>query len=362
MPAFPPKTNYASGDILTAAQMNDVGNALSAYQFTVGKNKIINGDFSVNQRNFSTTSTDGTYTFDRFTARLVDGTVSASASTFTLGTAPVAGYESRNFLTLTSSGQTASNAQLAIQQSIESVRTFANQTATVSFWAKAASGTPKIAVEIQQNFGTTNNPSAEVFTYAGQVTLSTSWARYSVSVAIPSIAGKILGTDNNDKLNIKLYCSAGSNFNARLNSLGIQSNTFDIWGVQVEAGSTATPFTTASGSIQGELALCQRYYFRFGGNAVYQRFGSGIFASATTAYADIYFPVPMRANPTTIDANLLGWYDGGATGTITAATLTNTGRNSTTLNCTTTGGTQYRPFQLSADNSTSAYLGLGAEL
>jgi hypothetical protein len=266
---FPAKTDFATGDVLTATNMNDVTGTLNLLQSTLypaGRNKIINGDFGINQRTFTSTTTTGTYGFDRWRFICSDGTVTYSAQTFTAGTAPVTGYEAANFARIVSSGQTLSTAAAIIGQPIEDVRTFANQTIVISFWAKAATGTPKIAVELDQQFG--SGGSTRVTTYAGQITLSTSWARYSVNVTVPSISGKTIGTSS--YLLINLWESAGSNFDSRTGSLGIQSNTFDIWGVQAEAastGSTASPFQTASGSIAGELALCQRYYQSVGGTA-----------------------------------------------------------------------------------------------
>jgi len=229
-----------------------------ATPFAAGKNKIINGDFNINQRAFTTTTSDAVFNFDRFYHRGSGGTCTVSAQTFTLGTAPVTGYEGKNFIRLVSSGQSGSTDQLALEQRIESVRTLANEVTTVSFWAKAASGTPKIAIEINQNFGTGGSPSAGVTVYFGQVTLSTSWARYSATLTVPSISGKTLGTANDNFLSLKLFCSAGSSFDARTGTLGIQNNTFDFWGVQVEAGSVATAFQTATGTLQGELAAAQR--------------------------------------------------------------------------------------------------------
>ena len=226
--------------------------------YYAGKNKIINGDFFINQRAFSTTTTDGAYGFDRFMWESGAGGT-WSAQTFTPGTAPVAGYEGKNFSRIVTTGQTGAGVYTVLEQKMESVRTFANQTVTVSFWAKAASGTPKIAPELYQYFGSGGSPSASISTPGTQVTISTSWARYSSTITVPSISGKTLGTAG-DFLQLSLWVSAGTTFNARSGSLGIQSNTFDIWGVQIEAGSTATDFQTASGSYGGELALCQRYY------------------------------------------------------------------------------------------------------
>jgi hypothetical protein len=218
-------------------------------------NAIINGAFEINQRNFTSTTAANNFTFDRWHSISDGGTVTSSAQTFTAGSAPLAEFEGTNFLRMQTTGQSGISNFAIISQNIENVRTFANQTVVISFYAKAASDTPKIAVEISQRFG--SGGTSPVFIYAGQVTLSTSWQRFSVSATLPNLTGKTINANN--LLNLSLFTSAGSDFNTRTGSLGIQSNTFDIWGVQVEAGSTATPFRRNANSLQGELAACQRY-------------------------------------------------------------------------------------------------------
>ena len=163
------------------------------YGFTAGKNKIINGDFRINQRAFSSTTTNDTYGFDRWKILLSSGTT-YSAQTFTPGTAPVAGYEGINFARVVTTGQSGAGVFTILAQYIEDVRTFAGQTVTVSFWGKANSGTPKVALDFTQLFGT--GGSAEVNTAASFVTLSTSWARYSLTATVPSVSGKTIGADS----------------------------------------------------------------------------------------------------------------------------------------------------------------------
>src|SRR4051812_1679348 len=77
---------------------------------------------------------------------------------------------------------------------IEDVRTLAGRQVTLSFVAYAVTGTPKLGLELAQSFGTGGAPSAAVFTAMGAVTLSTTPTRYSVTVTLPSITGKVLGT------------------------------------------------------------------------------------------------------------------------------------------------------------------------
>jgi len=336
-------------------------------QFAAGKNKIINGDFRINQRQFtSTTATSGlAYGFDRWLQQVTDGTVTYSAETFTAGTAPVAGYESINFARQTSTGQTLATATSILVQRIEDARTLANQSATVSFWAKAASGTPKVAIELQQNFGT--GGSASVNTYGGQVTLSTSWARYSATFTgatiVPSVAGKTIGVDST--LRVNLWTSAGSDFNSRTGSLGIQSSTIDFWGVQLEAGTVATPFQTMTGTIQGELEACQRYYWRWGaqvtgGNPMMVPFGTA--QSTTNLVVSVPTTTTMRTSPGLVDyGGQFVLYDGGSSIIGGAITLSNSSQDYFLLSIAGTGLTQYRPYS-TYSGATNAFLGISAEL
>jgi hypothetical protein len=331
-------------------------------------NAIINGAFEINQRNFTSTTTSGTYGFDRWTYFASGGTATYSAQTFTPGAAPVAGYEAANFARIVTSGQSGSGDYSAISQSIENVRTFAGQTATISFWAKAASGTPKIAVEFRQNFGSGGSPSSFVDAYAGQVTVSTSWTRYSLTVAIPALTGKTIGTTaNTSSLVMNAWVSAGSSLDARTGSLGIQNNTFDIWGVQLESGSTATAFKRNASNIQGELAACQRYYWRIQASAAYSYFSQGFANSSTGGQLLIKAPTTMRVMPTSIDyptVSTLRVWDGINSIQLSSLGLgANSGSDTIQLDYTVSSGlTQYRYYHFGANNSATAYLGLSAEL
>ena len=300
---WPAKANYATGDVLTATEMNDIGGTLNLINpYTAGKNAIINGAFNVWQRGTSFTNpASGSYSADRFNISS-DGsgrTSAISQQTFTPGTAPVAGYEYSYFLryavTVAGTGATAEQ----IGQRIEDVRTFAGQSVTVSFWAKADSARSITAV-VNQNFGSGGSSLVYNAIGATSFTLTTSWARYTMSGTMASIAGKTIGTSSYVDFGIQTPVNT--------------TKTIDIWGVQFEEGSTATPFQTASGSIGGELALCQRYYVRLGASAAYDNYGSGGFGISTTV-AQMAFPLPvqMRITPTSVDYANLSLYNSGFT-------------------------------------------------
>jgi hypothetical protein len=350
----------ASATDLDYAWANGADVVPSSYGFTAGKNKIINGDFSINQRAFTSTSTSTTYGFDRWRLTAQDGTTTFSAQTFTPGTAPVAGYEGTNFARLASTGQTLTSAQSRLQNRIESVRTFAGQTVTLSFWAKASSGTPSIAVNIAQDFGSGGSALAEI---NGQKTaITTSWVRYSFVFAVPSISGKTIGTGDN--LRVSLWTSAGSDQNTQTNTLGIQTATIDFWGVQLEAASTASNFQTATGTIQGELAACQRYYTRFNVGTLYGYSPlSGYATSTTNITLQTVAPVPMRVAPNTIDFGG-AWQTGGASNVLTT-NFTNTSNNGQVLRCDATvasGAVTNGFYQVLANNNASSYIGWNSEL
>jgi hypothetical protein len=347
-----------------ADTQDNLGGAVAP--FVAGKNKIINGDFGINQRGFTTSTSSGLYPADRTIMFNAGGTCTTSRQDFTPGTAPVAGYEGRNYLRVAISGQSASTDYYQFRQLIEDVTTFAGQTITLSFWAKANSGTPSIAANFVQNYGTGGTPSGAAFATTAQKTaITTSWVRYSFTFAIASIAGKTLGTTaNTSSFELRLYLSAGSAFNSETSTLGVQANTFDIWGVQIEAGSVATPFTTASGSIGGELALCQRYYQRFTAAAPnYYIGGRGNAASTTSCIMQFAPLVTMRTTPATLDYSNLLIYDEVVAPVVSAATIAALA-NPTLLQATLTSTAlvQYRNYTTVSSSGTAGYIGFSAEL
>jgi len=372
----------AKGDILTATAadtparlaVGNNGETLVAdsstatglsYQenYAAGKNKILNGDFNINQRAFSSI-TASAMTFDRWLAALADGTSTLTAQTFTLGAAPVAGYESTNFLRLASTGQTATSARTSIEQRIESVKTFAGQTVTVSFWAKAASGTPSITPELSQQFGSGGSAFVSGIG-ATKIPITTSWARYTLTIAVPSIAGKTIGTvNNNNELRLTFWTSAGSDFNSRSASLGIQTTTIDIWGVQVEDGTVATAFNTATGTLQGELAACQRYYYRSGSSSSSRPIGFHLYGQGSTSGQAVGTPkVTMRVAPTSLEFSSLKSDDpGDASYAITAFTLGNCTDNAFQCDWSVASGSANSGNYILQTNTGGGYLAFSAEL
>ncbi len=328
--------------------------AASAYapaftnNFYAGKNKIINGAFNIWQRGTSFNAASNAYTADRWDT-LTDKTNASVLTTqqaFTAGAAPVAGYEAQYFLrTVFPSG-----GSFCIQeQRIEDVRTFAGQTVTLSFWAKA-DATVTIAPTIVQNFG--SGGSANVETTTSNLTLTTSWVRYSVTAAIPSISGKTIGTSS--------YLAARA-----MRAVTASGFTIDFWGVQLEAGSVATPFQTASGSIGGELALCQRYYYRANALTTTADLAQGQVTSVTNVNCVLELPVTMRLASGTIDYPAMSNFvisDGTSIASPTSITLNQASTNNVSLSVVYLAFTIGRIGRLYANGTTSAYIGVNAEL
>jgi hypothetical protein len=259
-----------------AQDIRALGDAIDTSLWNVGygqagKNKVINGDFGIWQR--GTSFAAGLFCADRF-VNDSDGTCTASQQTFTPGTAPVSGYEGQFFLR---QARTASGTYQIVAQKIEDVRTFANQTVTLSYWAKADSTVTNLP-NISQNFG--SGGSAQVTSTAGSQSITTSWTRFTYTITLPSVSGKTIGTGSNIEIRpIRIVDGA--------------AHTVDVWGVQLEYGSKATPFDTATGTIQGELSACQRYYQTGGATGVGF---SGNVTSGSTYYYTYVYPVQLRVS------------------------------------------------------------------
>jgi hypothetical protein len=277
---------------------------------------------------------------------------------FTPGTAPVAGYEATYFVRNIVVGGTGTSSLVVMQQPVEDVRTFAGQTVTLSFYAKATSGTPSIGLDLFQEFG--SGGSSTVSNGGTKVAITTSWARYSATIALASISGKTIGTSS--LLGVRFWFSSGSDYNSLNGTLGLQSNTFDIWGVQLEAGSVATAFQTATGTLQGELAACQRYYWRTTATGTIA-LGSGTTEDANRGIIFINNPVPMRVAPTSVDSATLTVTDMTSyTLDVTSVTGIVFGTNGGRVTFNTAGGQTTNRASLGQTKSTGGHIGFSAEL
>jgi hypothetical protein len=265
------------------------GNVLN----TVGRNLIHNGLFRVQQRGQGAWTAVG-YTADRWLCALSGSTCSTTIIALADTDRAAIGDEAATYaLQLVVGGTSGAGDYVTLAQRIEGVRRISGKTVTLSFWARAAtSGAPKIGNDLTQCFGTGGSPSANVASIGSSaVTISTVWTRYTITVAVPSASGKTFGaTLNTDWIQAAFWLSAGSTLNAEAGSIGVQSATFQLWGIQLEVGSVTTQLEKPD--LATEMANCQRFYetgqFSLNG---YTASGCGV------AYTQS-FQVAKRATPT----------------------------------------------------------------
>jgi len=323
-----------------------------------GKNHIINGAFDIWQRTAgSSTSTTATgYFADRWRYLVTGGTSKAftqSRQSFTLGSAPVAGQEGRFFYRIAVGTAGTGYTSEVLEQPIEDVRSFANSQATVSFYARVASGTLSVTPRLIQNFGTGGSPSGNVTTAASAVTLTTTWQRFTATINVPTIATKTIGSNEDSSLILSFLLPNNTLY------------TVDIWGVQVEPGAVATNFATSGVSLQAELALAQRYYYRIANSPTATcTVASGMRFSTTVAWAFIPFPQTMRTAPGALET-------GGTVNVVTTTGLDSSSTlfgeastNGARITCTTTAvaASGVGVIIRLAGTAGTSYLGFSAEL
>lgn len=216
------------------------------------RNKVINGNFDIWQRGLSN-SANGYGPADHWYHAAINGTTfTATQQLFTLGQTDVPGNP-KYFMRCSCVTGSAASGYYLVENSIEDVTTLSGEKAVLSFYAKADSA-KDIAVNIYQIFGTGGSDS--VMADAVTFSLTTSWQKFIMPVSMPSITDKILGA--NDRVLIRFWFDAGSDYNSMSNTLGNQSGTFDLAKFQFEEGEEATPFEQRP--IGLELMLCQRYF------------------------------------------------------------------------------------------------------
>ena len=252
-----------------------------------GRNILLNGRINVQQRGTGPWTVTGYYTADRWQMSVVGDTFSASV--ISLPPATIVGDESAaaSLQVVVTGGASAGNYTQIVQNTLDAKRT-SNKTVTFSFWAKGSAAL-NVGVYLAQLFGTGGSPSTGVVIAPHTFAVTTTWTRYSCSFTVPSTSGETFGTNNDSSLVVGIGLSSGSTFASQL-GVGVQSGTFDFWGLQLEIGSTVTALE--SRSTDDELLRCQ-YFYALGQIYVsgYGAAGAGIIASST-------YPRTMRAIPT----------------------------------------------------------------
>ncbi|MEO0368847.1 MAG: hypothetical protein AAF197_08690, partial [Pseudomonadota bacterium] len=224
-----------------------------------GSNAIINGSFDFWQRG-TTQNTYGYGSADRWQNFFVGSTATLSRQAFDIDQTAAPG-EPKYFARVDATTDGSAGNFVIFSQSIEGANKFAGKTVTVIFSMKADAA-KDIAVELFQNFGTGGTPSPNQHATPETVSVTDSMATYAVAIDIPAVTGKTLGTDGNDFLSLYFWLDAGSNFDARSNTLGNQSGIFDFAQVCVVEGNW-TEFPSLPDIPRNhvlERQLCERYY------------------------------------------------------------------------------------------------------
>jgi len=327
--------------LTSTVEQNSAG---AAAPFLAGKNKIINGDFFWAQRG-TTFSTSG-YNIDRW-GTTVSGSGSTYSVTQTANTpASITGYEPAYNLqyAVTAAGSVTYR---DIYQRIEDVHTLAGQTVTISFYAKADSART-ITSYFYQNFGSGGSSDYNSGTI-GTHNITTAWQRFTVTGVMPSISGKTIG--------------AGS-WTSLVFALPTTTFTLNITGIQLEAGSVATPFSTCSNTLQGELALCQRYLPAFNSTGTASALGPGLFVASTDLRVSFNFPVTPRVAPTGVTVSSPSHFTAynGTLFSPSAISYSYSSLGMGVLSFTVTGGTNGISANASCGNASGQILFTGCEL
>jgi len=292
--------------------------ALAAYgsNSPSNRNRIINGDMRIDQRNAgaSVTPTNGAYTLDRW------ATYVSQASKITIqqnagAVSPPTGFTSYLGITVDGSANVTVGASdyFFIQQTIEgyNVADFGfgaagAATITFSFWVRSS---------VTGTFGGAlyNSGGSRSYPYSYVINSANTWEQKTVTVV-----GDTTGTwqtTTSPGLQITFSLGTGSTYNGAAGSwagatyygttgaatpITTNSATFYITGVQLEAGSVATPFENRQ--YGQEYALCQRYY-QYGENSSFGYMYSGNVTSGSAYWHTIYLPTELRANGTATPAS-----------------------------------------------------------
>jgi hypothetical protein len=355
-----------TGQVLSKASNTDLDYTwVAGSASAVNKNYLINGGFAVAQRGTSFTAganNDDAYTLDRW--YILSDTNDVIDVTQETGTVPA-------------------NSQFAIALDVETVAKkfgiatiienkdlegLIGETVTFSFKAKV-SATTKL-----------DNVKAAIVAWSGTADTVTSdiISAWNVEGTNPTLIAN--ATYENTPANLSVTTNyATYSVSAALDTASLKNVILFVWSdvtdttlgdflyisqAKLEKGSTATAFISAGDTTQGELAACQRYYYRNTATANYSQLLNYAFAyNSSIPAANVQFMVPMRTTPSSIEFSNIAFERYDNTKYAVSAVLLGSGTpNGIWVYGTASGLTANDVGRWVSNNTTSAYFAFNAEL
>jgi hypothetical protein len=318
-----PPTNLTLGALTVSGASTFTNSAPSAIGGLGFRNRVINGDMRIDQRNegaaVTNNSSSNGYGLDRF---IGNGMPSAGVFTMARSTTAPAGFTNSLLITVTTADASiAATDRYFFATNVEGLNcsdfgfgTATAKTVTLSFWVRS-SVTGTFSGSLSNNAFNRAYP----FTY----TINAADTFEYKTITIPGDTSGTWLTDNGIGIRIYIDLGAGANFRttagswanagyigatSAVNLISTVSATWYITGVQLEVGNAATEFERRP--FGQELILCQRYYATsIETGKIVTDFATlntsgvgGIVGYSTGAGGDMFqnlsFPVAMRANPT----------------------------------------------------------------
>jgi len=338
-------SSLTTSGAVSAGSLTVNSNNISAVNSLGFRNRIINGDCRIDQRNngASVTPTNGQYLVDRFKYYSTQNSkvsVQQNAGSVT----PPAGFKNYLGVTSLSSYSVLSSDYFAVTQLIEGFNmadlgygAAGASTVTLSFWVRSS---------LTGTFGgsLTNDSANYAYPFTYTISAANTWEQKAITIT-GATAGTWL-TTNGTGIQVIWSLGAGATFSGTpsawvaagflpsatgaVSVVGTNGATFYITGVQLEAGSVATPFERRD--YGRELMMCQRYLPAFNGNGTAAAYIGSAYSYATnTINVLVPFPVQTRVAPTGVSASaatILAYQTGASN---TTSSLISFGAASTSL-------------------------------
>jgi len=345
------------------------------------KNRIINGDMVIDQRNAGASVTqiagvvygvDRWYTFGTVTSKF---TAQRNAGSVT----PPDGFTNYWGITSSSAYTPGTSEQYIIVQAVEGFNvadlgwgTANAKTVTLSFWVRSSlTGT--------FSGGLQNNDASRSYSFTYSIPVANTWTKISVTIAgdttgtwltnsaVGVYVNFSMGTGSAFQSTVNTWAAGNfKNVSGAVNLVATNGATFYITGVQLERNTTATPFEWIP--FGTELALCQRYYWRSVQDAgAANGLGFCLGAGSNASRVQVPLPTIMRTQPSvtfSTGGNPIGLFNpAGGGGNMAIITGNYSTRNMLSLDASVSGGTLNNGVTyLVYLNGASAFMDASAEL